>query len=568
MTEIPLVVRGLITKSPDIDRDLSELSTPQQDLLALVNTLEINPREASPEQPNPTSSENNLLGETPLKVIVIDVGSTGLKIGAAYFGEGDLSVAMSNIWKDWSSYSQVLEIPGYPPFRYVSSQKLNELGTYITETVADVKETLQGGKHAPIVLAETGFTNSLVITYKGESVMLLDGPSAHLTTIPESITTIMSEHNTTKDPKELRILSIMKLLTVKQQEELLAELFHTDSVSFEDVQFNSMLGHVTDLFRPGVVSSGFPIADAKGLGSPAFLDKNNIDKVHAFLSDLGVTPRQLFINDEPMVATFENNVAAIINDWVAEADLMGEQRRRGIYPHDAVIVACDTVAKLMSAELEFVKLSSSAKEHYTTQRVAGGVNLLWMKYMYPTAKGTIDFGHVNAVLEECLDNNVRCTEFYYDPDDTSDNQDHGGLWMRTDEGLVMLEPTDLGNLTEHQKQQAVLAICEGVFFALRKKIDDVRGTKPFPPVVTYGGFISNGLRANEKLFRAAFPENIVVKKFEVDGLLPLARIAVQNTGRHVKSINAQIWDIPNDTSHSREEEYVMWCAQRAAIQRN
>jgi hypothetical protein len=425
--------------------------------------------------------------QEPCQLLCVDFGSTSIKtVRFSVSEKGEFTEEAEDEWIDYIPDTHTA--PDGSVFHLLTPDHfdaiLHKLHTQVTAI------TPQDVSPKNPILVVSGLTNTLTITHKGKTALLLDDPS--LTTQLSREEEIIISRTCGTDG--LRTASsLMKLLALKKNPGILAALFGSPAqITWNDVTFATALSVVTGFLTHTQQRYTVPHDDLRAFGSHAL----NAAQTTALLSTLDVLPAKFAISPSRVVKTSFGLVYQI-NDFQAEAALVSRLFELGLIPQTALVISLDTVGKILTKYLTFEK--TIADMSYDTLRNSGRVVKTWIKtFLSPLA----DRAFYNE-METILTHNPDDAGYVFYP---SVKNTPEGLLIAPDGTSFTVN--DIGTIPKIHKRHAVVAVVRGVGFEMRLMVErcltenTIRGSAP---IVLYGGLTGHNQHGWVKTLAYTFP---------------------------------------------------------------
>jgi hypothetical protein len=478
------------------------------------------------------------------QLLSVDFGSTSIKVARFSVSQnGDIGESAEGEWIDYTPDTETTA--GIPPFHLLTPAHLDELlHTLHTRILAITPQ--EQSPHNPLVIV-SGLTNTLAITYKGNTALLLDDPSltTYMTREEEIIISRTCGANGLRSAS-----SLMKLLSVKKHPEILATIFGSKTpITWDDVTFSTILSVVTGFITASKQRYTIPFDDVRAFGTRTLTHGQTI----ALLDALHILPSKFAIAPSRTIKT-PYGLVYQINDFQAEAALVSRLFEVGLIPQTAFVISLDTVGKIMTKYLPWKK--TIADLSYETIRNSGRVVKTWIKTLIHPQSQLVLYEEMERILtQNPIDRGYR---FY--PSVTNASE---GLLIAPDGSRVHFE--DIRMIPQNDAPHAIVAVARGVGWEMRRIMETCLSENSIQggaPIVLYGGLTGHNQHGFIDILSHTLPTT--------QGLytLPLTN----GTLAAVVSALADIPSVPNSSlsfsltkitkQQSEEKNYSSWLSKR------
>lgn len=452
-------------------------------------------------------------------ILGVDIGSTKIApivedfdrgIDLALMGHAHLSEKLSPnyypedcFWTRWTQFQKI-----YPDW----GCKIVELDELLAACGPNIDRACERAGVDQVDKVVAGFTNSIALKLEGNDkvIIILDEPSLKMGELTDEQKNILSRYGL--DPENIKpassLAKLLRIINDKDYVKWLGEQFFDQlNLTVDQLQINTMLGVMAD---PDL--DKIPLADMYGFSTKRDLNQQQTEKMLARLVESAGIGAIEFIEIDSMG---ENRVA-IKNDFVAEGQYLDLMTCFLQYEfpwiRQAAFVSTDSVIKMMwlknypKAVSKRVKDNSenlAAEWAYLTQRVGGNVyrhlfRLIGLIYDAEKLEGGKIYRAIDRVIFDQLEDHGDQNPFVFYPDKTGDSL--GSLFYRNREDKLIRIDIDkfVENFPENPSftqreiaKKIIYAMAQGVYLAVREKLEAVKGQDDNSPVVFYGGMAQN-----------------------------------------------------------------------------
>lgn len=449
---------------------------------------------------------------SPHNALIFDIGSTWIKMGvydpkkiAEKFSGSPSQPSDTRI-----SYSSKVVRAGFPEFDPPVPEFRWTDAKDFTLPILDSVYQLLSAEHSPVVssVVLTGWTNSLVVSYKGKDRKDQFGAPTSRTVILMEDPELQTELNN----KQKEILSgflgesfaqrglkvsssLMKLLALMNNPGVVQYLFGP-GVKFEDLEFTSMLGFLRHILSGNERGLGrinrslVPVADLKGFAS---VPGKNASEVSRLMAQFGIRPSQVIFSDSASEES-QGIKTVTYNDFEANIEMISKLISPGVnkLPSDLVGIEIGTVAKV------FAKGDPQGKAYketgkrlgemvYASQRNGGRVKTNIIDHLIGNMPPETGNAIIDLYLSDGLTESFDKNPYIYLPD----NGENGRLFKGDTEISLEQEELKKLNLPYDEIGKIVRAVIRGVGFGCREKAEKILKAKEQDPNKTdyycYGG---------------------------------------------------------------------------------
>lgn len=413
--------------------------------------------------------KETLMKSDTCQLLVIDFGSTSIKTAR-------FSVSADGILKDtqegeWIDYSPDTEHTSEGlAFHLLTPEHVNELLHKLHTQITALIQHEQSPDNP--VLVVSGLTNTLAITHKGNTALLLDDPSltTHLSREEEIII------SRTCGKAGLRSASsLMKLISLKNNPDILTKIFDSGTpIAWKDVTYSTLLSLITGFITHTQQRYTIPFDDVRAFGSRSLQSRQTL----ALLDALGILPPKCAVAPSRIVKTSYGTVYQI-NDFQAEASLISRLFEIGLIPQTAIVLSLDTVGKMMTKYLTNKK--TIADISYDTLRNSGRVVKTWIKTLINPPSQLALYEEMERILTDNPDDGG----YHFYP---AVENIHEGLLIAPDGTHITLDECHV--IEPKDKRNAIVAFVRGVGWEMRHMIDACLSENSINgdvPIVLYGG---------------------------------------------------------------------------------
>lgn len=500
-----------------------------------------------------------------------------------------------NGWGGYEKYKRKVERSGpVSDYKFIGPSGMDQLKRDIRNKYQEIRDYMTDlYPNSPVIHTVTGFSNSLVARYEirdsngrvtfQRTAAFLDEPSLRcddytpdqmfalfrygvfkpdlLEQLGVDAARIRNADDLMKLPDPIRrkltdsikVSSIAKIIALSNHPEIIVKIFGP-GVRFKDLKFGSMLGFITEAISGDDSAFGVHETDIR-----AFKTGKEADTRALLEGTVGPCDIKLFGSSR--VQTTEG-LFFTIRDFAAESLLIQDLRRRGIIPPDMVAFALDTVGKMLGAYDQFDSRPGNNDLRYCLLRNGAVINPNWNKYAFPDANGDPDYGAINESLDRSINEKKRTGKFVFYCDAT-EGKDVGMLFEKTADGMRAVQPQELMSLAPEDRDEAVLAVAQGLFFGFRHLLEQKLGDRAeLIPLIFYGGLGEQGQTAWNRLIRQIF-RNADIRRLPMpSGNLAAAYSAIDNLQYKKPELAIETTTIvdTNDpcSEDAREDEYRRW----------
>lgn len=478
------------------------------------------------------------------QLLCVDFGSTSIKVGTFSVSQtGNLEETAKEQWIDYAP--DIGYTNDSSPFHLLTPEHLNALLHTLHNQIQTYKNAEQSPENPILIIS--GLTNTLAITYKGATALLLDDPSltVSLTHEEEIIISRTCGASGTRSAS-----SLMKLLALKKHPEILTNIFQSiEPIPWNDVTYSTILSVITERITKTHQRYTIPFDDVRAFGS-RFLSPN---QTRALLETLQILPSKYAIAPSRIVKTSYGLVYQI-NDFQAEASLVSRLFELGLIPQTACVLSLDTVGKIMTKYLTNNK--TIADISYDTLRNSGRVVKTWIKTLINPQEQHVLYEEMERILIQ----NPQDFGYHFYPSVQNANE---GLLIGPDGSQFRYD--DIAKIPEKHKHNVIVAVVRGVGWELRTMIQTCLNKNDIldeVPVVLYGGLTGHNQHGWIDTLAYALPTSRGLYMLPLtNGMLAAAVSAVSEiTALPNASLSFSLHKISD--KKTEEKKYNIWLSQR------
>jgi hypothetical protein len=478
------------------------------------------------------------------QLLVVDFGSTSIK--TARFSVTKDGILKKEEEGEWIDYlPDINHTTGVTPFHLLIPEHLSGLLHTLHTQIIRISPQ-ERTPHNPLLVV-SGLTNTLAITHKGKTTLLLDDPSLTPKLTPQEEIII----SRTCGRAGLRSASsLMKLLAIKKDTGILSSIFNSQiPIGWNDVTFATALSVVTGYITQTQQRFAIPYDDVRAFGTHTLTPNQTI----ALLDTLDILPSKFAVAPARTVKTASGPVYQI-NDFQAEAALVSRLFEIGLIPQTAFVISLDTVGKILTKYLPSKK--TIADISYTTLRNSGRVVKTWIKTLIRPLPQVAFYEEMDRILTESPADGG----YHFYPAFSDDTE---GICIAPD-GSVM-HFGDIHMIPENNRAQVVVAVARGIGWEMRHMIDECLRANTMThgtPIILYGGLTGHNQHGWIDTLSFTLPTKHGLFTLPLtNGMLAAAVSALSEIpslpNASLSFVLTKITDKPNEKT-----EYTKWCARR------